>query len=199
MTIFSPLLEYFNLSLFQLINAPAGISVGMLELGIFFARDAVAFFPLVLILNWFFCNIETKKVVLHAILSMLMALAINVVIGSFWQHPRPFMMPYGHTFLDHSANNSFPSDHMSLVSAISFSLIVSGILCLQGMVLFVLSLMIAWGRIYLGVHFPLDMLASLMVAAISTTASQRCNKLVDKVFADLSAVYCVVRYRHKKG
>ncbi|WP_148203556.1 hypothetical protein [Sodalis glossinidius] len=61
MTTFSPALEKLNVYLFQLINAPAAISAGMLRVGMFFASDAVALFPLVLLFDWFWRGEEQKK------------------------------------------------------------------------------------------------------------------------------------------
>ncbi|RLR17473.1 phosphatase PAP2 family protein, partial [Sodalis-like symbiont of Bactericera trigonica] len=85
--------------------------------------------------------------------------AINITPGLIWQHPRPFMIPLMQNFLYHAANNSFLSDHMSLACAISFSLIARATLRRQGLVLFALSVMVAWSRVYMGVHFPPYMMA----------------------------------------
>lgn len=89
MTTFTPALEQLNVYLFQLINAPAAVSAGMLRVGTFFASDAVALFPLVLLFNWFWRGEAQKKVVLYALFSMLLALVINIAISMVWQHPDP--------------------------------------------------------------------------------------------------------------
>lgn len=182
MTIFTPELEQLNFHLFQLINAPAEASAGMLRVGTFFASDAVVLFPLVLIFNWFWREEQNKKEVIFSLLSMIFAMVINISIGIIWQHPRPFMIPLGHHFLYCAANNSFPSNHMSLACAISFSLIAGSILRWQGMLLFILSIIVAWARIYMGVHFPLDIAVSLGVACVSTALSLRCTTLVDRIY-----------------
>ncbi|MCR3755678.1 MAG: undecaprenyl pyrophosphate phosphatase [Sodalis sp. Psp] len=183
MTILIPEFEQLNFHMFQLINAPTEVSVVMLRVGIFFANDAVALFPLVLLFNWFWQGEENKKTVLFALINMLFALAINVAISMIWQHPRPFMIPLGQHLLYCASNNSFPSNHMSLACAISFSLIASSVLRWQGMLLFVLSVLVAWARIYVGVHFPLDMMVSLGVACVSTALSLRCANLADRIYA----------------
>ncbi|CAK8737451.1 hypothetical protein SODG_001174 [Sodalis praecaptivus] len=61
MTTFTPALEHLNVYLFQLINAPAAVSAGMLRVGTFFASDAVALFPLVLLFNWFWRGEAQKR------------------------------------------------------------------------------------------------------------------------------------------
>lgn len=183
MTTFTPAIEQLNFHLFQLINAPTESSVGMLRMGTFFASDAVALFPLVLLFNWFWRGEEYKKAVLFSLLSMFFALVINIAIGMIWQHPRPFMIPLGQHFLHCAANNSFPSDHMSLACAMSFSLIAGSIPRWQGIMLFVLSIIVAWARVYMGVHFPLDIAVSLGVAYVSAALSLRCATLVERIYA----------------
>lgn len=190
--IFTLDVEKFNIDLFELINAPVAISSAMLRVGTFFARDVVMLFPLVLLFNWCWRGEAQKKVVLYALLSMILALTINITIGMCWQHPRPFMIPRGQNFLYHADSNSFPSDHMSLVCAISFSLIASGPLRRHGLALFAISVMIAWGRVYMGVHFPLDMGAALGTALISVLLSLRCEKLVNNVYAYIYPLYTAV-------
>ncbi|WP_395480055.1 undecaprenyl-diphosphatase [Candidatus Curculioniphilus buchneri] len=184
MIISIPILEQLNLYLFQLINAPVEVNPGILQIGTFFARDAIVLFPLMLFSNLFWRGKKTKKVVLVASLSMLFSIVINVAIEKIFMiyHLRPFMIPLGQHFLSHPANNSFPSNHMSLSCAISFSMIISRILRWQGIFLFVISIVIAWARIYMGVHFPLDMAGSLVVACISVVLSLRCSTLVGKIY-----------------
>ncbi|UDG79941.1 undecaprenyl-diphosphatase [Candidatus Steffania adelgidicola] len=190
MKMFSSSLEKLNIDLFQLINAPDEISTTMLLVGIFFANDAVILFPIVLLFNWFWGEELQKKAVLYALLSMILGLVINIVIGMIWEHPRPFMIPIGHNLLYHKANNSFPSDHMSLACAISFSLIGNGTLRRAGLGLLVLSMMISWARVYIGVHFPLDMAASIGVALVSVGLTLRRAASIDALYAYLYPRYC---------
>ncbi len=64
-----------------------------------------------------------------------------------WFHPRPFMMPLGHTRISHPADNSFPSDHGTVMFSAAFALLS---LRLRGIGLLVLAaaLPVAWARIF---------------------------------------------------
>ena len=53
----------------------------------------------------------------------LVALLVNQLIGLVWQHLRPFMIGLGHSHLAHVADSSFPSDHLTLLWAVAFSLV----------------------------------------------------------------------------
>lgn len=100
-----------------------------------------------------------------------MALALGYLCGSLWFHPRPFMMPLGHTWISHPADNGFPSDHGLVMFSAAFALLS---LRLRSLGLFVLlaSLPVAWSRIFLGVHFPLDMAGAAAVAAVAVWVSK---------------------------
>lgn len=98
--------------------------------------------------------------------SGLLGLLINQIIGLAWLHPRPFMIGLGHTLIPHVADSSFPSDHLTLWWAVAFSLALQRGPRIAGVTLALLGVPIAWARIYLGVHFPFDMLGAIAVAAI---------------------------------
>ena len=59
------------------------------------------------------------------------------------------------------ADKSFPSDHSSLAFAAAFSVIF--VRPLLGSVLLVMAALVAWGRVFVGVHYPLDVAAGALV------------------------------------
>ena len=83
------------------------------------------------------------------------------------------MIGLGHTFIPHAADSSFPSDHLTLLLAVAFSFLMHRRLRVAGMTLAFLGLPVAWARIYLGVHFPLDMIGAALVAALSAWLALR--------------------------
>lgn len=177
--------ENINDTVFLLLNAPAHASTAMLSFGNACASWLIFTYPLALLIYWFSFNRNHQQVALSALLTSLIALSINVIIGDFFPHPRPFMVPIGHTFISHVADASFPSDHMTLACAVTFSLFFSQRLIL-GAVLLVLSGFIAWGRIYMGVHFPGDMLGSVLVALGCAFAVNKAEPLLIPLFDKLS-------------
>src|SRR4051812_42388870 len=74
------------------------------------------------------------------------------------------MVPVGHTLLAHVPDSGFPSDHATFVWTLAAGLILTGAARPVGMFVFVYGSFVAWSRVYLGVHFPDDMLASALVA-----------------------------------
>lgn len=160
-------MEAINLFLFSYVNAPAHPSMPMLTMAFCFAKYAILIVPLLFIVCWLRRNPAYHLVVMNALLATATALLVNNLIGLFWHHPRPFAMPTGHNFLYHEADPSFPSDHMTIIMTVAFTFMMRRHVRSLGMCLAVLGLIIGWSRIYLGVHFPIDMAGALIVAFIS--------------------------------
>ena len=150
-------MQTLNDSLFLLINAPAHPSGLMLFIAKLFAEQMIWLVPIGLMVGWLRGGERTRKLLLQATVAGLAGLLINQLIGLFWQHPRPFVIGLGHTFLPHAPDSSFPSDHLTLLWCVAFSFLLHPRLRAAGALLALLGLPMAWARIYLGVHFPLDM------------------------------------------
>lgn len=160
-------MEEFNQSLFLLINASTHPDSLLLYSAMLFAEWLIFLIPAGLLLAWFRGGEQTRKLILEAVACGIVGLSISMLFGVFWQHPRPFMIDLGTNFLAHSPDSSFPSDHLTLQWSVAFSFLLHPQLRKAGVILSLLGLPMAWARIYLGVHFPLDMLGAAMVAAFS--------------------------------
>ena len=183
-------MEEFNQSLFLLINAPAHPAPVLLAIAKLFAEDVIWLVPLSLMAGWLRGGERTRKLMLEAALSGVVGLLIAQAIGLVWQHPRPFMIGLGHRLIPHVADSSFPSDHLTLMWSVAFSLLVHRESRAAGVLLALLGLPVAWARIYLGVHFPLDMVGAAVVAGLSAWLCFReARWLVDPVFPWTTALY----------
>jgi undecaprenyl-diphosphatase len=160
-------MENLNYALFMGLNAPAHPGTGMLAAAVFLAEYTILLLPLVAGLGWLRGNDATRKAVLLATVAALLGLMANQLIGLVWQHPRPFMLGMGHTLIPHVADSSFPSDHLTLWWAFACGLLAYRPWRAAATAMLLLGLPVAWARIYLGVHFPLDMLGAAAVAGLA--------------------------------
>jgi undecaprenyl-diphosphatase len=108
-----------------------------------------------------------RQEVLFAGYAALLGLGINFIITLFYFHHRPFMNPIGKLLIYHAPETSFPSDHTTLLFAISLMLLTSRELRIAGMVSLILSFIGGFARVYAGLHFPIDIAGSLLVALFS--------------------------------
>ena len=156
-------LSELNLSLFSWINASPEASNTSIHFAFFIANDLL--YCMILLFAWFWLrgNYDTKKQILKAFIFTSIAILISQCISHVYYHPRPFVMEVGRTLIYHAPNGSFPSDHMLIFSSIAFSYLFSAQRKL-GIFLLIMAWLVAWSRVYLGVHFPLDMLGAFLLA-----------------------------------
>ena len=160
-------METFNQTLFLWLNASEHPNALVVTLATFVAEWLIWAVPALIGIGWLRGSENTRKTMLIVTAAGTLGLLINQIIGLAWSHPRPFMMGLGHTLIPHAADSSFPSDHLTLWCSVAFSLLLQRGWRGIGMTLALLGIPIAWARIYLGVHFPVDMLGAMAVAALS--------------------------------
>ncbi len=165
-------MQSFNHALFLILNAPAHPSTAALMVATILAQYTILLIPLVLVIGWLRGAREMRIDMFQAAIAGVLGLLIAQVICLVWPMPRPFMIGVGHHFLAHLADPSFPSDHLTLWWSVALGLVLSARTRTSGILLAIAGLPVAWARIYLGVHFPLDMVGSMLVAAISATIAQ---------------------------
>ena len=154
-----------NLHLFEWFNASNHAHEMTIRFAIIIANDLFYIMLLFFGFYWLRGNFAIKKQIVKAFIFTTVALLISQIISHSFYHPRPFVMEVGRTLIYHSPNGSFPSDHMLIFSTIAFSYFFSEKRSL-GIILILLAWLVAWSRVYLGVHFPLDMLGAFSLAFI---------------------------------
>jgi undecaprenyl-diphosphatase len=155
-----------NFALFHIINELAGKNYILDTAAIFTAKYLIYIFGIYLIYLWFVRS-KYRQEVLFAGYAALLGLGLNFIITLFYFHPRPFMIPTGTLLIAHAPETSFPSDHATLMFAISLMLLTFRELRSKGAILFVLAFIGGLARVYAGLHFPMDIAGSLLVALFS--------------------------------
>jgi undecaprenyl-diphosphatase len=107
-----------------------------------------------------------KLAVIAAIVSAVLTRGVNEIIGRFLFRPRPFIEEGFQPLLMHAPTSSFPSNH----AACGFALAVAvwQFVPSVGHLMIVLAAILAFSRVYVGVHYPADVIfGSLIGAAIA--------------------------------
>lgn len=69
--------------------------------------------------------------------------------------------------IQHGDAPGFPSKHASVAMAFAFAMMRGEFPRSVAWAILALSVAIGWGRVYLGVHLPSDVLAGVLVGAVS--------------------------------
>lgn len=139
-----------------------------------YAKDGVVLFALLLLAGWWLARDGAEAATrdrgvtgrmaaaLWAPVGMLLAIGLNQPIGHLVAEPRPYTaLPHVAVLVSRSADFSFPSDHSVMAGAVAVgALLVDRRL---GVVASVLALVMAFARVYVGAHFPLDVVAGLLL------------------------------------
>jgi undecaprenyl-diphosphatase len=97
-------------------------------------------------------------------LSAAVAYVVAFVIHHVYDRPRPYEAhAIAHPWSS-STDASFPSDHTSLSFAIAFAVLAFD--TVAGAVFIVVAAIIGFGRLFIGAHYPGDVLAGIAVGAV---------------------------------
>lgn len=113
-----------------------------------------------------------RSLACRTIAAAVVALLANALVGLVWDRPRPFVAGVGHAWMSHAATGSFPSDHLTLQWTIAGLLLWDSRTRWWGIVVATLGLPMAWARIYLGVHYPGDMVGAVGMGVLVVASCQ---------------------------
>ena len=130
------------------------------------ANDIVLCLPLFIITLWFWPDADRalrQRVAVATCFAVVASLVASTLVGSIWHEARPFVSDHDtRQLIGHSADNSFPSEHAAVAFAVAGVAIwwqrAIGAVCLG------LALLVGFARIYVGVHWPLDILTSALIS-----------------------------------
>jgi undecaprenyl-diphosphatase len=171
-------MDYF---LFQLINNLAGRWWALDIFGIFCAEYLIfimIFIAAILLIVW--KDPAQRKVhqmtALKSFLAALLGYFLRIVIQFIYFRPRPFVTHSVTQLINRSAIASFPSGHTVLAFALAFSIYFYNKKLGAG--LLILAALVGLGRVYVGVHYPLDILGGILVGTLSAFAVERFFKVL---------------------
>lgn len=169
------MLENLNNTLFLLINATPASAQWQISLATFIAKDLILIVPLLATAMWLWGERRQVHAQRHLVVKVALAIAVSLTIswtmGQLYPHERPFAANIGYNFLHHAADNSFPSDHGTVIFTFALAFLFWHRVW-SGLALMAVGIAIAWSRVYLGVHWPMDMLGGFLCGLVGCMVAQ---------------------------
>ncbi|MGZ4160742.1 MAG: undecaprenyl-diphosphatase [Neobacillus sp.] len=180
-------LDYF---VFQSINHLAVTDKFLNPLIELVAEKAEYLFFAAILFYWFFQKSQNRKMVVEACLSACVALGINVLLGMFFYRDRPFVAHHVNWLIPHVKNASFPSDHATAAFVIATAIWIWR--KRDGWIWLFLAAGIALSRVWTGVHYPLDVIAGMIIGVGTALAIH--NSLIRWEILNKFAMYLIDIY-----
>jgi undecaprenyl-diphosphatase len=183
-------MQALNHELFLLLNAPVNAHGTPVLVATFFATYLIYLLPIGLVWLAITGDAKDRRAMTSAVLTALLALLLGFVISTVWPQLRPFAIPLGTNLLPHVTDAGFPSDHALVFFGLGFGMLLQARLAWAAVPLMAAGVMVGWARIYLGVHFPADIVGAVPVALVGALLVRSATGCVSSCVADpLEAIY----------
>ena len=172
-------------SVFQFINGLAGHVRVIDEFFKGLSNDYTALIAACLILVWLWFatrntsqRLNNQRAVLSAMLSLGIASILMLIINHFYFRPRPFnVLPADsiNLLFYKPHDSSFPSNLAAVIFALAVPIFIRN--KKWGGLLLGLAFLSSLGRVYLGVHYPLDILGGAAIGTLSAFTAEGLSRL----------------------
>jgi undecaprenyl-diphosphatase len=97
--------------------------------------------------------------------SAALAYVAAFVIHHVWARPRPYVTHHISHPWSNVTDPSFPSDHTTVSFAVAFAVLAFDLAA--GVIFIVIAAIIAVGRLFIGAHYPSDVLAGFVIGLVA--------------------------------
>ncbi|WP_242239572.1 undecaprenyl-diphosphatase [Bacillus cereus group sp. BfR-BA-01309] len=160
----------FNIDIFRAINDLGKQYSSLNSTMVFLAEYMVYILALIILAYWFTGSRKSRMMVIQAMVAFVIAEVIGKIAGEFHLNYQPFaVLPNVNKLVDHTVDNSFPSDHTILFFSICFSFWL--VRKKTGWLWLILAFSVAISRIWVGVHYPFDVAIGALIGCVAALFS----------------------------
>lgn len=157
-----------------------------------YADYGIVIYALVILIAWFLArksnNLRSEAILIFTVVATLISLGIGQIISHIVARQRPYVFhQHAQVLISRSSDFTFPSDHATGVAALA-----TGLYFLNkklGIAAWLLAVLMAFTRIYVGVHYPSDVLGGLILGACVVTILHKPGiKIMEKLTTRFSRI-----------
>ena len=165
-----------NTSLFFLIFGLQSNQTILTSLMVFGAEYLIYLTLIGIFIITFKGKVRERKALLLTLLALPIVVIIIKMIHLFFYEPRPFVSLHIAPLISHKADASFPSRHTAIMSAIAFAYLYCKSKWAPLFIL--LTFWVGLSRIYVGIHYPLDILGAVIVGIVAVIIALQLVRLL---------------------
>lgn len=113
--------------------------------------------------------------------TLILSYVLLKIAGHIYVEDRPFVTHHLTQLISHDTGASFPSNHTTVTAALGFGLLFFTRLKAIGLSVLGCALLIGFARVFVGVHYPIDILGGLLVGLLGSSTVLIVKRLVDRL------------------
>lgn len=164
-----------NMGIFHMINDLANKNATLDHVMIFCSKYLPYIFALTIVVTFIVGmikgEIKYRKMAVSTVVFTIINLILSFIIGKLVYSPRPFVGHRANVLYYHAADTSFPSDHATATMSIAlgFGMFSKA----MGWIYTILSVLVGFSRIYVGHHYPTDVIGAYILVIITSLIYNR--------------------------
>jgi len=177
-------------STFEVLNNPHGKIVNKVMIDLTkYGREVVWIAVIALLV--LFGKKDGRKVAILLTLTFLVLIPVGTILKDAIDRPRPVPLTEDHLLIKNDTDPSFPSGHATIVSAGSAILLLKfhrGKQIIFSIILAIESILVDYSRIYVGNHYPLDVLGGILLGTAFASAIIASSKYLTPIFSRIDSM-----------
>jgi undecaprenyl-diphosphatase len=119
------------------------------------------------------------KTVIYFAATLIVSFALLQLASHLYVDNRPFVDHQLHQIVAHATGKSFPSDHTTATTALAIAILFFTRFKKTGIAILISALVIGFARVFVGVHYPIDILGGLITGVVGGAIVFGIKKIVD--------------------